>query len=132
MFNLFEIAFAESGDAANAGLLGGSPIIMIVLMIAIFYFMLIRPENKRKKEAEAMRSSLRNGDSITTIGGVIGTIVDIKEDKIVIETSADRVRVEFAKWAVSTNETGNARTAEEAKKAKEAKAKAKAKSGQKD
>lgn len=109
-----------------------STVVMLVIMVAIFYFMLIRPENKRKKEADAMRSSLRNGDSITTIGGVIGTIVDIKEDKIVIETSADRVRVEFAKWAVSSNETGNARAAEEAKKAKEAKAKAKAKAGQKD
>lgn len=103
-----------------------STIVMLVIMVAIFYFMLIRPENKRKKEAEAMRSSLRNGDSITTIGGIVGTIVDIKEDKIVIETSADRVRVEFVKWAVSSNESATARAQEEAKKAKEAKAKAKA------
>ena len=103
-----------------------STLIMLAMMMGIFYFMLIRPENKRKKEAEAMRSSLRNGDSITTIGGIVGTIVDIKEDKIVIETSADRVRVEFVKWAVSSNESATARAQEEAKKAKEAKAKAKA------
>ena len=104
----------------------GSSVIMMVVMLAVFYFMLIRPENKRKKEAEQMRSSIHTGDSITTIGGIIGTVVDVKESKIVIETSADRVRIEFAKWAVSSNESAAERTAAEAKKAKEAKAKAKA------
>lgn len=103
-----------------------SSVIMLVVMIAIFYFMMIRPENKRKKEADEMRASVRNGDVITTIGGIVGTIVDIKEDKVVIETSADRVRVELAKWAISTNETGSKRAEEEAKKKKEAQAKAKA------
>ena len=102
----------------------GSSVIMIVAMIAIFYFLLIRPENKRKKEAEQMRSNLKEGDEITTIGGIVGTVVDVKEDKFVIETSADRVRIEFAKWAVSSNESAAERTAAEAKKAKEAKAKA--------
>ena len=101
-------------------------LIMMIVMVAIFYFMLIRPENKRKKEAEDMRNSLKVGDDITTIGGVVGKIVDIKGDNIVIETSADRVRIEFVKWAVSTNESAAARAAEEAKKAEEAKAKAKA------
>lgn len=101
-------------------------VIMMVAMIAIFYFMLIRPENKRKKEADDMRNALKVGDDITTIGGVVGKIVDIKGDNIVIETGADRVRIEFVKWAVSTNESANARAAEEAKKAEEAKAKAKA------
>ncbi|MBR3972875.1 MAG: preprotein translocase subunit YajC [Oscillospiraceae bacterium] len=104
----------------------GSTVIMLVIMVAIFYFMLIRPENKRKKEAEQMRSSIRNGDKITTIGGIVGTVVDIKENNIVIETSADRVRVELAKWAISTNETADAAAKAEAKKAQEAKAKAKA------
>ena len=73
-----------------------SPLIMMVAMFAIFYFMLIRPENKRKKEAEAMRSSLKVGDKITTIGGVVGKVVDIKDDKFVIESGADQVRIEFA------------------------------------
>lgn len=117
----------EAGnDAASGGLLGGSTIIMLVIMVAIFYFMMIRPENKRKKEAENMRSSLKVGDKITTIGGIVGKVVDIKEDKFVIETSADQVRIEFAKWALSTNETGAERAKEEAKKAQEAAAKAKA------
>jgi len=105
---------------------GSSMIIMIVLMIAVFYFMLIRPENKRKKEAENMRSALKVGDEITTIGGIVGTVVNVKEDKFVIETSADQVRIEFQKWALSTNETAAKASAEEAKKAEEARAKAKA------
>ena len=103
-----------------------SPLIMMVLMFAIFYFMLIRPENKRKKEAEQMRSSVRTGDKIVTIGGIVGTVVDVKENNIVIETSADQVRVELAKWAISTNETAAEAAKAEAKKAQEAKAKAKA------
>ena len=104
----------------------GSTMIMMVMMVAIFYFMLIRPENKRKKEAEQMRNSLKTGDKITTIGGIMGTVVSIKDDKFVIETSADQVRIEFAKWALSTNETAAERAKEETKKAQEAKAKAKA------
>ena len=104
----------------------GSSILMLVVMLGIFYFMLIRPENKRKKEEEQMRSSIRTGDSITTIGGIIGTVIDVKETKIVIETGADRVRLELNKWAVGSNQTGSERAAAEAKKAKEAKAKAKA------
>ena len=79
-----------------------STIARLVIMLAIFYFMLIRPENKKKKELEKMRSELTVGDQVTTIGGIIGTICAVKEESIVIETSADRVRVEFAKWAIST------------------------------
>lgn len=74
---------------------------MLVLMLGVFYFMLIRPENKKKKEMAKMRSELTVGDQITTIGGIIGTICAVKDESIVIETSADRVRVEFAKWAIS-------------------------------
>ena len=104
----------------------GSTLIMMVLMIAIFYFMLIRPENKRKKEAEQMRSSVKKGDKITTIGGIVGTVVDVKENRIVIETSADQVRIEFEKWAISSNETAAENAKAEAKKAQEANAKDKA------
>ena len=104
----------------------GSTVLMLVVMVAVFYFMLIRPENKRKKEAENMRSSVKVGDEVTTIGGIIGKVVNVKDDKFVMETSADQVRIEFAKWALSTNETAAAAAKEEAKKAAEAKAKAKA------
>ena len=75
-------------------------IMMIVLMIAIFYFLMIRPENKRKKQAEEMRNSLKKGDWLTTIGGVYGRVVGITDRTVVIETSEDRVRVEFLKSAI--------------------------------
>lgn len=83
---------------------------MLVLMLGVFYFMLIRPESKKKKEMAKMRSELAVGDQITTIGGIIGTICAVKDESIVIETSADRVRVEFAKWAISTKGAQTAET----------------------
>ena len=77
-------------------------IIMLVVMLLIFYFLLIRPENKRKKQAEQMRNSIKKGDKIITIGGVVGRVVQVNADSIVIETSEDRVRVEFKKWAIQS------------------------------
>ena len=87
--------------------------IMIIAMFALMYFLMIRPENKRKKEAQNMRDSLAVGDEITTIGGITGTICAVKEYTFVIESGADRVRVELTKWAVSTK---NAQGAEPATK----------------
>ena len=104
----------------------GGTLLMIGGMIAIFYFLLSRPENKRKKEAEQIRNSLKVGDQITTIGGIIGTVVSVKDDKFVMETGADQVRIELAKWAISTNDTAAAAAQEAAKKAQEERAKAKA------
>ena len=118
------VNFLTAGLDAGAGM--GSTMLMLVIMIAVFYFKLIRPENKRKKEAEQMRSSVKKGDKITTIGGIVGTVVDVKENNIVIETSADQVRIELAKWALSTNETAAETAKVEAQKAEEAKATAKA------
>lgn len=121
--NLFLTDAAATGTAA-----GGmtSTIVMLVMMLAVFYFMLIRPENKRKKEAEQMRSAVKVGDKVTTIGGICGTVVSVKDDKLVLETGADQVRIELAKWAMSTNETAVEAKKAEAKKIQEAKAKAKA------
>ena len=118
------INFLTETVPASAGL--GSTIIMMAIMLGVFYFMLIRPENKRKKEAEQMRSAVKTGDVITTIGGIIGTVVSVKDDKFVMETSADQVRIELAKWAISSNETATAAAKAEAKKRQEEKAKAKA------
>ena len=99
----------EAAAGTGAGM--GSTIIMIVVMIAIFYFLLIRPENKKKKQAAEQRNSLKVGDDITTIGGIMGTVCAVKEETFVIETGADRVRIEFAKWALSTNNTAAAAAA---------------------
>ena len=101
MLNLFLTATAETAGAGSIL----SMLIPMVLMIAVLYFLMIRPENKRKKEAEDMRNSLKVGDEITTIGGITGTICAVKEKTIVLETGADRVRIEFTKWAVSSKGT---------------------------
>lgn len=97
---MFDIAYASTTGTTGAGTGMGSTIMMIVLMIAIFYFLMIRPENKRKKQAEEMRNSLKKGDWLTTIGGVYGRVVGITDRTVVIETSEDRVRVEFLKSAI--------------------------------
>ena len=81
---------------------GTSTILMLVVLFAIMYFLMIRPENKRKKKAQEMRDSLKKGDVITTNGGIVGKIVQVNNETIVIETSDDRVRMELTKWAVST------------------------------
>ena len=119
------INFLTATVDASAGL--GSTIIMMGVMLGVFYFMLIRPENKRKKEAEQMRSAVKTGDHVTTIGGITGTVVSVKDEKFVLETGADQVRIEFAKWAISSNDTAAEAAKEAAKKAQEERAKAKAK-----
>ena len=86
-----------------AGTSAYSSIIMLVLIFVVFYLFLIRPENKRKKKLESMRNNLTLGDEIVTIGGIIGKVVQVTEETITIETGEDRVRIQFKKWAVSTN-----------------------------
>ena len=111
---------------ANAAGGMGSSMFILIAMLAVMYFIMIRPENKRKKEAEQMRSSVKKGDKVVTIGGIVGVVVDVKDNKFVMETGADQVRIELEKWALSTNETAAEAKKAEAKKAQEAKAKAKA------
>lgn len=95
-----------------------SSLIMIAVMVAIFYFMLIRPENKKKKAAAELRASLSVGDEITSIGGIVGTICAVKENSVVIETGADRVRIEMMKWAVSTKGVQVTEDGQDAKESK--------------
>ena len=77
----------------------------LVLVIIAFYFLLIRPQQKKDKEDKAMRENLDIGDEIVTAGGIIGRIVSIKDDTIVIETGSDRSKIRITKWAVSQNIT---------------------------
>ncbi len=83
--------------------LGGSigTIVMIVVMIAFFYFFLYRPQKKQEKEAQAMKNALEVGDEITTIGGIIGEIVSIKDETCVIETSKEKTKIRILKSAIS-------------------------------
>ncbi len=93
-------------------------ILMLVVMLAIMYFLMIRPENKRKKKAQEMRDNLKKGDVITSIGGIVGKIVFVNKDTIVIETSDDRVRMELTKWAVSSVGVQSSEQPEEKKEEK--------------
>lgn len=90
-------------EGAEGGGTGGTIqlVISMVVLVAVFYFFMIRPERKRKKQTEEMRSSLSVGDPIVTIGGMVGKIVEISADEIVFETGEDRVRIEVKKWAIS-------------------------------
>ena len=76
-------------------------IIMLVLMFVVMYFLMIRPQKKRQKEEQAMRDNIRVGDKITTIGGICGRVINVKEEELVIETGADRSKMTIKKWAVS-------------------------------
>lgn len=93
-------ADSTTTSSGSSGMLGF--IIPLVLIVVVFYFFMIRPESKKKKKQAEMRSSLSVGDKITTIGGLVGKVVSIKDDLITFETSEDRVRVEVTKWAIST------------------------------
>lgn len=126
MFNFLETVGTTGATPDVGGVSMLTSMLPLILIVVVFYFLMIRPENKRKKEAEQMRSNLAVGDRVTTIGGIVGTVVSIKEDKFVIETGADQVRVEFCKWALSTNETAAENAKAEQKRREEEKAKAKA------
>ena len=80
----------------------------LALMLVLLYFMIYRPQKKQEKKDAAMRSSsLEIGDQVTTIGGVIGRVVAIKDDTFVLETGADRVKIRFTKTAISAVEKLN-------------------------
>ncbi|MEG1942296.1 MAG: preprotein translocase subunit YajC [Angelakisella sp.] len=80
----------------------------LALIVVVFYFFILRPQQKKDKQAQQMRSSIEVGDDITTIGGIIGTVVSLKDDTIVIETSGDRNKMRIARWAVQQNTTPKA------------------------
>ena len=75
-------------------------IIMLVAMVAVFYFLMYRPQKKQEREIAQMRDNLQVGDEVTTIGGIIGEIVSIKGETVTIETSKDRTKIRFLKDAI--------------------------------
>lgn len=90
-------------------------VIILVVFIALMYFLLIRPQRKKEKEVSDMRSSIRVGDQIVTIGGIMGKVIKTKEDSIVIQVGADKVRFEMKKWAISSIEKKSDKPAREEK-----------------
>ncbi len=87
-------------DAPNPAGSGLTTIIMLVVMVAVFYFFMLRPQKKQEKEKNAMLNSLQVGDEITTIGGIIGKIVSIKEETVMIETGRDGTKIRILRSAV--------------------------------
>ena len=102
---------AASG-AANGTASKGSMVSTILLMVALFavmYFVMIRPQRKKQKEDQEMRDSIQIGDEITTIGGISGRVVTVKEDALVIETGSDKTKLKITRWAIQTNNTADDR-----------------------
>lgn len=97
-----------------------SMIILIVAMFGVMYFVMIRPQKKKQQQEQEMRDSIQVGDEITTIGGIMGRVVTVKEDSLVIETGADRNKMKITRWAVSTNNTAVEKVEAEKAAAKEA------------
>lgn len=100
-------------DSGSTGALGqGNSWTTILLMAALFgvmYFVMIRPQKKKQKEEQEMRDAIQIGDEITTIGGIMGRVVTVKEDSLVIETGADRTKMKITRWAIQTNNTAEDR-----------------------
>ena len=117
----FLAAQATSGKSGSL-----SMILMMAAICAFVYFLMIRPQKKKQKEEQAMRDNLQIGDEITTIGGIVGKIVTVKDDTLIIETGADRNRMKITRWAISQNNTANEKLAAERAAAKEAAEKEKA------
>lgn len=128
MFNTFLAA------NANAGATGGSTgmIIMMVALFAAMYFFTIRPQKKQQKKEQELRENTQVGDEITTIGGVCGKVVSVKDDTITIETGADRTKIKLKKFAIGTNITANEKMQAEREAAKAAQAGKKEKKEKKD
>ena len=120
VYQLLTTAAAATGESGDiwGSLLSYTPIVIVIIA---FYFVLIRPQQKKDKEDKAMRENLDIGDEIVTAGGIIGRIVSIKDDTLVIETGSDRSKIRITKWAVSQNLTA-AEAAKAAKAAKSTKA----------
>ena len=85
------------------------PIVILVAMAVLMYFTMIRPQKKKQKEEQEMRDAIQIGDEITTIGGICGRVVTVKEDSLVIETGADRNKMKITRWAIQTNNTAEDR-----------------------
>lgn len=127
MLNLLEASSNTTGSGST-----WSTILLMVALFAIMYFVMIRPQKKKQKEEQEMRDSIQIGDEITTIGGICGRVVTVKEDSLVIETGADRNKMKITRWAIQTNNTADDRlkaereaqaAAKEAEKAEKSKGK---------
>ena len=113
MTNIFNLYATGVGDAIGGGS-GTFTIVWLIIMVALFYFMLIRPQKKKEKADRQLRASLQAGDKIVTIGGFTGRILSVKDDEVTFETGAAKTRLTVKKWAIQTREGPEAVEAAEA------------------
>jgi len=118
--DFYTLLAPATGGTSTAGKNPTSMILLMAGMFAVMYFVMIRPQKKKQKEEQTMRENLQVGDEITTIGGIMGRVVTIKEDSLIIETGADRNKLKITRWAISTNNTNAEKAEAERAAAKEA------------
>jgi preprotein translocase subunit YajC len=124
---LLSSASGAAGSTAEGSKGGGwQMILLMAVMIGVMYLTMIRPQKKRQKEEQAMRDNLQIGDEITTIGGIMGRVVTVKEDSLILETGADRTKLRITRSAVGVNNTQQEKLQEEREAAKKAQAEAQA------
>ncbi len=99
MYLMLETAAAAT--TASTGSMMLSSILPFLIVLAVMYFLLIRPQKKKDKQLQDMRNNIEIGDTVVTIGGIVGLVVSIKEDTVVIETGTDRSKLRFKRWAIS-------------------------------
>jgi len=106
MFNLFSFLSTSTEMAPEGGMIQMLiTFVPLILVFVVMYFMLIRPQKKREKEVQKMRSSIEVGDEIVTSGGIVGRVVSLREDSVTIETGSDRSKIRIMRWAVQSNNT---------------------------
>lgn len=112
----------DTAADSSATAMGGrwSTMLLLAAMVGVMYFIIIRPQKKKQKEEQALRDNIQIGDEVTTIGGIVGKVVTVKEDTVVIETGADRVKLKFLKGAIQTNNTANEKLQEQREAARKA------------
>ncbi len=118
--DFFTLLTAPGATGATDGKSNFSLIFLMGGMFAVMYFVMIRPQKKKQKAEQEMRDTLQIGDEITTIGGIVGRVITIKDDSLIIETGADRNKVKITRWAISTNNTSTEKAEAERQAAKEA------------
>lgn len=104
MLNLFTVlAEVAANDPAASPLSSFSMLIPLILMLVAFWFLLVRPQRKKEKQDAEMRKNVQIGDMIVTAGGIVGIVVKLEEDCVVVETTSDRTKMRFRRWAISEN-----------------------------
>ena len=115
VFRMFLSALDDTGSGEGIGgmLVMLVQMVPLILVFVVMYFIMIRPQKKKEKEVQAMRSGLQVGDEVITVGGIIGRVVSLRDDTVVIETGTDRSKLRILRTAVQTNNTIHDDSAEE-------------------